>query len=229
MKVNLIGYMQVSPEIWAALEGVDNDPELIASVCMHGCRTIKDFLAIAKESDEETIKKRVQAAIKMKHFTVAGFTDWIFEIRGVSRALTHQLVRHRTAWFLQQSQRAVNPTLIFIEEEPDGDEWYVIPPKIAEVKYRKMMFKGMMKILKSWYHWLIEREVPKEDARLVLPNATKSNIYMKIDGSNLMHLLKLRLDRHAQWEIRELANRMYELVKAEAPNLFAEELQEYWW
>jgi thymidylate synthase (FAD) len=219
MEVRLIAYMQVNPDL-----GIGSpSPEEIASACMHRCRTTKGFSEIVDEQTEKEVTDRLYSAVKLGHFTVAGMTDWTFEINGVSRTLTHQLVRHRTAWFLQQSQRSVDPT--------DEDDWYVTPPSIGDNEEYKFTYDSKMSELKGIYKlfWKYSKGVPKEDARFILPNATKSDIIMKIDGSNLMHFLKLRLDRGAQWEIRELAERIYELVKEKAPNLFREDLQECWW
>lgn len=225
MKVNLIGMMQFAPDyFYHELEGHGfecSEPELLASSCMRYTRQDKSLRNVIEESDAETVKKRIQDSIKWKHFTVAGMTDFLFEVREVSRAMTHQLVRHRTAWYLQQSQRSVDPT--------DGEKWYVIPPDINKCWWKKVIFKRWMGLIKEWYKYLIMIGVSLEDARFILPNACKTNIIMKIDGSNLLHFLRLRLDPTAQWEIRELAEKMYNLVVKECPNLFDKELDEYWW
>lgn len=225
MRVSLVGMMQFAPDyFYHEVEGHGfecSEPELLASACMRYTRQNKPLRDIIEDSDNETIKKRIRESIEWKHFTVAGMTDFVFEIRGVSRALTHQLVRHRTAWYLQQSQRSVDPT--------EGDDWYVIPPDIEKDVWKRCTFKIWMKLFKDIYHTLISMGTDLEDARFVLPNATKTNIIMKIDGSNLLHFFKLRLDPTAQWEIRELAQKMHDLVVEECPNLFDKELSEYWW
>ena len=226
MRVRLIGQMGLADGVWYKPDYTrhDSEIEVMLSAFQHGCRTESDFISVMENTSSKKVIDRVQGALKIKpypHYTMAGFTDWIFEIRGVSRALTHQLVRHRTAWFLQQSQRSVNPTR--------KEKWYVIPPKIQASVVILEMYEAMMDRCKKRYQFLVSKGVSKEDARFILPNATKTNIFMKMDGSNLMHFLKLRKAKEAQWEIRELAEKIHEAVKKVAPNLFSEDLEEFWW
>jgi len=222
MRVRLVGQMGLAKGIWYKPEYTrhDSEIEVMLSAFMHSCQSEQDFISIMEYTKASKVIDRVQGSLKVGHYTVAGFSDWIFEIRGVSRGLTHQLVRTRTAWFLQQSQRSVDPTR--------KEKWYVIPPKVKESVTLMELYADSMNRVKDRYQ-LNVRNIPKEDARFLLPNACKTNILMKIDGSNLLHFLKLRKSKHAQWEIRELANKMHDAVKKVAPNLFADELEEYWW
>lgn len=227
MEVNLIGMMQIHPK-YQIQNKYSHKSEIMAAACMHGCQTDKSFEQILEENDNAFARRMVRGAIRSKtkstgtkipHTTVPGFTEWVFELRDVSRVLTHQLVRHRTAWNLQQSQRTVDPT----------DKPIVVPQTIIDEGYERA-YRDIMRQTKSLYRLMVEVDgVPREDARYLLPPAYTSNIYMKIDGANLIHFFKLRTDIHAQWEIQDLANRMWELVKVEAPNIFDEEHMEYWW
>jgi len=220
VRVRLIGHMGFGPSQFFDRDYSrhGSNIETIIASCMHGCQTHKPYYQIVEGSSPKVIEDRVKSSVKMGHYTVAGFADFIFNITGVSRALTHQLVRHRTAWFLQQSQRSVNPF--------HYKEWYVIPPKIKASPTLLGLYEDTMNRAKVRYLEMISHGIRKEDARFLLPNACKTNIFMKIDGSNLMHFLKLR---NAQWEIKELAEKIHELVKGVAPNLFSEDLEEYWW
>jgi len=225
MEVKLIAYMQ--PNIsylaehnpWHVKAAITETPEWIAAAAMRSTRTTQPFHEIMNECNEETIEKRIKGSIKMGHFTVAGMTDFIFLIEDVSRSLTHQLVRHRTAWFLQQSSRATNPS----NGEP------ILPLSIVGDTYTAGIFFEIMDATRTVYRELIEMGIPREDARFVLTQATPQRIVMKIDGSNLLHFFKLRLAPEAQWEIQELAERMHEEVMKVCPNLFDRELEEYWW
>ena len=185
---------------------------------MHSTRTREGLQEILRETCEEEVADRITSSVQWGHFTVAGMLDFIFEIEGVSRVLSHQLVRHRMAWFLQQTQRSTDPTHV----DP------ISPPSVIETGMENEYSQHWNKT-RALYHSLVEKGVPIEDARYVLPNATQTRLVMKIDGSNLIHFLKLRLDRHAQWEIRELAHQIHNLVKKVCPNLFSEKLNEYWW
>lgn len=249
MKVKLIGFMQVNPDYiydydWQVQ--VESEPEWIAASAMRSCRTEKAFHDIMNENNSvpcpvckgvedlvdecffcegvgtvSIISKRIYDSLLMGHYTVAGMTDFIFLIQGMSRSATHQIVRHRTPWFLQQSQRAVSPI--------KGTKWYVVPPKIAQKPKALIEFIAVMDRCKEGYKNLRKMKIPLEDCRSVLPNATKSNIIMKIDGSNLLHFLKLRTHPTAQWEIRAVANAVHREVKKVCPTIFKDELQEFWW
>ena len=127
---------------------------------------------------------------------------------GVSRALTHQLVRHRIASYCQESQRYVKV------KEPE----YVTPPSIKEKEWQ--VFEDAMGNAWNTYNYLIERGIPAEDARFVLPNACCSKIAITMNFRSWRHFLKLRLDKHAQWEIRTMAGEIFKLLMGIAPNCF---------
>jgi thymidylate synthase (FAD) len=224
MRVSLIGEMKFAK--WAVGYDRDyahheSDIETLMAGVMNRCVKDSSFSNVVDRASPKKVVERVQKSVKDQHGTVAGFSEFIFDIEGISRACSHQLVRHRTAWFLQQSQRYVNPVR--------KKDWYVIPPEIKESVTLLELYKDTMGKAKARYLELIKHGIEKEDARFILPNACKTNIFMKIDGKNLIHFLKLRLDSHAQWEINELAQKMYKLAHEVAPNLFDPDLEEYWW
>ncbi|MBU0761606.1 MAG: FAD-dependent thymidylate synthase [Candidatus Altiarchaeota archaeon] len=133
-----------------------------------------------------------------------------FMVEGVSRALTHQLVRHRIASYSQQSQRYVNE---------QGFE-YVTPATIEEKTKAKKVFDECVEATRTAYNRLIELGVPREDARFLLPNACATKIVVTMNFRELRHFIKLRSDKGAQWEIKELAHEMLLLLKEKAPNAF---------
>ena len=160
----------------------------------------------------------------MRHLSPMEHASFTFYIEGVSRAMTHQLVRHRLASYSQRSQRYV---------AHDGFD-YVLPPRLTgkrvvvsglsrdAVEY----FEETMAILAERYARLNEAlggngEQSNEDARYVLPNACETRIAMTMNARELMHFFEERLCNRAQWEIRLVAGKMRELVKKSCPNLFA--------
>lgn len=152
----------------------------------------------------------IRNIIKRGHESVLEHASITFNVKGVSRSLTHQLVRHRTFKFSQESQRYVKQT---------GFE-YIIPESIADNLSSKCAFLDVMQEIQDGYERLLLLGVSAEDARFLLPNACCSEITFTTDFRNLRHFFKLRLDPHAQWEIRQLANEMLQLVKEKAPNCF---------
>jgi thymidylate synthase (FAD) len=144
------------------------------------------------------------------HMSAFEHASATFLVEGVSRALTHQLVRHRLASYNQQSQRYVNEA---------GFE-YVTPPSVAGNPKAKARFDGAVEALRLAYKDLMEMGVPKEDARFLLPNACASKIALTMNFRELRHFISLRSDKAAQWEIRELAQTMLKMLTEKAPNVF---------
>ena len=130
---------------------------------------------------------------------------------GVSRALTHQLVRHRIASFNQQSQRYVK----FADGVP-----VVKPGTVTDNDEASRIFDETVDAIEAAYARLLELGVPAEDARYLLPNASESKIVITMNVRELLHFFSLRCCNRAQWEIREMAHRMLELARPTAPYIF---------
>lgn len=148
---------------------------------------------------------------KSGHHSVLEFADFTFRIKGVSRALTHQLVRHRMASFAQRSQR-------YCVE--DGFE-YVTPASVKKDPQMAALYRETVETIQSAYLRLVEAGVPAEDARMLLPNACCSEICVKMNLRELIHFSNERLCACAQWEIRALAREMVKAVLEVAPELKA--------
>ncbi len=162
-----------------------------------------------KSSDKE-LKGILEHVMSLGHTSVIEHTSFSFAISDVSRSLTHQLVRHRIASYAQQSQRYVNLN------EPN----YVTPPKIAKNKEMKKAYDATMENIWKEYNKLLDLDIPMEDSRYVLPNATCTNIIVTMNARSLLNFFELRCCQHAQWEIRQLANKMLKEVKLVAPTIF---------
>lgn len=145
--------------------------------------------------------------------------SFTFAVEGVSRALTHQLVRHRIASYSQQSQRYVD----------EGDFEYILPPAIAKIPEAKERFEAFMVEVGQVYRDLkgfLEAggrmgAKANEDARFVLPQAAESKIVVTMNCRSLLHFFELRCCDRAQWEIRRMANKMLDLCRDELPVIFA--------
>lgn len=147
------------------------------------------------------------------HFSTLEHASYTFALEGVSRTLTHQLVRHRVASFEQQSQRYV--------KYKNGIET-VKPRSIAENPQASARFDELMRAVQDAYEEFLGEGIPAEDARYVLPNATETKLVMTMNARELRHFFSIRCCNRAQWEIREMAWKMLELVRPTAPFVFAE-------
>ncbi|OMH40583.1 FAD-dependent thymidylate synthase [Desulfurobacterium indicum] len=137
-----------------------------------------------------------------------------FLVDGISRACSHQLVRHRPASYSQQSQRYVSmKDFPYVKPESLKDKFILYENK-------KISFDDVMSFLGDVYEAFIEAGVPKEDARFVLPNACATRIVFTMNSKELIHFLKLRTCNRAQWEIREMAIRMLKLLREKMPEIF---------
>jgi thymidylate synthase (FAD) len=161
--------------------------------------------------DVETAKRIIKRVTGYGHVSVIEHASFTFSIEGVSRAMTHQLVRHRIASFTQQSQRYVTY---------DTLEKYVTPQSITENAEAKNIFDETLEKISETYQKLLNLGVPKEDARFILPNAAKTNIIVTMNARELRHFFNLRCCARAQWEIREIATEMLKQAKKAAPALF---------
>jgi len=186
------------------LVSISEDPERLIELCARV--SYRSYERITPESHIDFIRKRIQMGDEsvLEHATAT------FRISGVSRALTHQLVRHRLASYTQESQRVVD----------QGEFGYVIPHTISAHKEAKEIFEETMKQIRSNYKRLREMGIPKEDARYILPNAVSTEIFVTANLREWRHILKMRLEKSAQWEIRELSQRILRILKREAPTVF---------
>jgi thymidylate synthase (FAD) len=187
-------------------------PEMTVAQAARLCYYKGDIDSLERVLTLEKARKLIKKVVKMGHTSVLEHASFTFAIEGVSRVLTHQLVRHRIASYSQQSQRYV---------EYDNLEYY-IPESIKKNNAALSKYKEFFSRVKEVYHQLIEEGIPVEDARYVLPNATASKIIVTMNARALINFFELRLCLRAQYEIRKLANQMLELVKEVAPSLFAQ-------
>ncbi len=181
------------------------EPELMIAKAMRSCRHKEPAHELELEKKPSYYVKKAK---EWGHLSTAEHVSFTFSIEGVSRACTHQLVRHRIASYSQQSQREVDM----------NEAEFVTPDKVDETQ--ETTYEGTMRMIWDVYEDLVEEGVPEEDARFILPNATKTNIVVTMNGRSLLHFFDLRLSEDAQWEIRELASRMLEEVKPKAQTLF---------
>ena len=167
----------------------------------------------------EAVAKLVRILVRSGHHSALEHASFSFAVDGVSRACTHQLVRHRVASYNQQSQRYVNFS---------AADSFVVPPSIAANPEAEQIFLKAMEQARTAYEELVERglaagrskESVQEDARFVLPNAAETKIVVSMNARELRHFFHVRCCNRAQWEIRALAWEMRGLLRQVSPLLF---------
>ncbi len=189
------------------------DPERAIATAARLCYAPVGAAELMETMSEERQRSVLSTIMKSGHFSTLEHASYTFAIDGVSRALTHQLVRHRLASFNQQSQRYV--------KFKDGVS-VVTPHTVEENPEAQAIFDEAVAAAEEAYRKLLSLDIPAEDARYLLPNACESKIVVTMNVRELLHFFSLRCCNRAQWEIRELAHQMLELARPTAPFIFAD-------
>lgn len=188
------------------------DPERAIAVAARLCYAPVGAAELMETIPQETVDRVLRTIVESGHHSTLEHASYTFAIDGVSRAMTHQLVRHRLASFNQQSQRYVSYT-----DEPV----FIVPETIAEAgEEHARVYREALDAVFAAYGKLMEAGIPAEDARYLLPNAMETKIVVTMNVRELLHFFELRCCKRAQWEIRAVADRMLELATPTAPYLF---------
>ncbi len=187
------------------------DPERFVAVAARLCYAPVGAAELMDNMSDEAVRKVLFTIMQSGHFSALEHVSYTFAIDGVSRALTHQLVRHRLASYNQQSQRYVS-----YAEEPV----FIVPPDVEADEARRAAFLGACREAFAAYRRMLDAGAAPEDARYLLPNAMETKIVVTMNVRELLHFFELRCCKRAQWEIRDLALRMLELAEPTAPFIF---------
>lgn len=188
------------------------DPEQVVAAAARLCYSDASISQLLERAPEQA-PKLLRKILDMGHLSVLEHASFSFGIEGISRACSHQLVRHRIASFSQQSQRYVS------HESPFEA---VIPESVADQPELAARFARHLAATHELYRELLAAGIPAEDARFVLPNAAATKLVLTMNARELHHFFALRCCRRAQWEIRAMAREMLRLAKQAAPLLFAD-------
>ena len=186
------------------------EPEQVVAAAARLCyssASIDELMEKSKVDRQEFLEK----ILSLGHHSVLEHVSFSFGIEGISRACSHQLVRHRLASYSQQSQRYVSHKKRFAA---------VTPATIAAKPDLNQRYQQLLEEIHQFYAEMLDADIPAEDARFLLPNAATTKIVVTMNGRELRHFFALRCCRRAQWEIQAMAKRMLKLVKPVAPILF---------
>lgn len=186
------------------------EPEKKVAAAARLCYSAAGPDELLENLDEQQVQKFLGKLVDLGHLSPTEHVTFTFGIEGVSRALSHQLVRHRVASYSQKSQRYVN----------EGQFEFVTPPSIRRDTEALELYQAKMREIQAAYDQL-SKIVPKEDARYILPNACETKLVATFNTRSLYNFFQHRCCQRAQWEIRELAQQMLAAVKEVAPTLFA--------
>lgn len=210
------------------------EPERIIAAAAKLCYASSDVDTLMMGLTDDKVESFLNMLTEIGHESPIEHITFTFAVEGISRACSHQLVRHRIASYSQKSQRYVN----------ENNFEYIIPPEIEKVPEAKAEFDSQMNSILEGYKKLSEmlteihynsfindglddktarqRASKKaiEDARFVLPNACETKIIVSMNARSLMNFFKLRCCSRAQWEIKAVADEMLRICSTVAPTLF---------
>jgi thymidylate synthase (FAD) len=203
----------VHPRMDVRLLSHTPEPERAIAAAARLCYAPVGAAELLETMSDRAIHGVLKTIISSGHTSALEHASYSFAIDGVSRSLTHQLVRHRLASYNQQSQRYVS----YVEEP-----YFIVPPTVAADPAALERFNAANAAAFAGYRALIEAGIPAEDARYVLPNAMETKIVVTMNVRELLHFFELRCCNRAQWEIRDLALAMLDLVEPTAPYIFSD-------
>lgn len=189
-----------------------DQPERHIEACARVCYESQDRIG------EDTYVRFLNSLLQRGHLSVFEHAFASFYIEGISRATSHQLVRHRIASYSQKSQRYV---------KEDGFD-YTVPDDVQDNPEALRLYKSTVETIRAAYQQLTELGIKKEDARFLLPNATHTSLVMTADFREWFNVIDLRVSPHAQWEIRRMTTRIWKLLYEIAPVTFGLEYFKNW-
>src|SRR5437870_1316943 len=173
-------------------------------------------------------KSYIEHILEVGHGSVLEHAVWNFLFTGISRTLTHELIRHRAGWgYSQLSQRYVDESVAeyvepdCIANDPELHKIWLDAVSSSHQAYMKLTEK-LQETFQNEPDRTLRRKLARQAARSVLPNATETKIFVTANARALRHFIELRGSQHAETEIRKLALAVLKIMQAEAPNLFSD-------
>lgn len=189
------------------------DPDRLVALAARRCYSSRAADDIEEHLTQEEIERLLGFLRQRNHLSPFEHADFTFSADGISRALSHQLVRHRIASYSQESQRYVNymktPALPYIR-----------PPSLASHPEAQKIFDDAVHHTLEAYRAMVNAGVAPEDARYIFPNAIETKLVFTLNARSLFNFFEQRCCIKAQWEIRQLAFDMLKAVRRVAPLIF---------
>lgn len=217
------------------------NPEEVVATAAKLCYTKSNITDLKERIEQRDQDEFIRKLISSGHMSPIEHASFTFAIEGISRACSHQLVRHRLASYSQQSQRYVSMSQGDTQKAAGGHKKnvsnqiendifnFITPPSIEGDERARKIFIDFMKKAQETYNSITEilnnnglsGEAANQDARFVLPNAAETKIMVTMNARELLHFFLQRCCNRAQWEIQAVAIEMLRLVKKVSPTIFS--------
>lgn len=189
------------------------EPDRLVAIAARRCYSSRSADDIDEQLSDQEVERLLDFLRQRNHLSPFEHADFSFSVDGISRALSHQLVRHRIASYSQESQRYVN--YMKVETLP-----FITPPKIAASAAALQIYNQALEQTLAAYRSMVEAGIAPEDARYIFPNAIETKFVFTMNARSLFNFFEQRCCLKAQWEIRALAMAMLTEVRKVAPNIF---------
>jgi thymidylate synthase (FAD) len=186
------------------------DPELAVAAAARACLRNTDYEAVYDELNHKDVQRILRNIIKNNHHSPLEHASFTFTISGVTRVLTHQLVRHRIASYSQLSQQRTDSSGL----------QFTIPPEIQQCPELAEEYQDIMKRCQGLYRHLVRCGISMGSARYVLPSAFNTRIVTTMNARSLLNLLAQRECEVEDWEFREVASLIHSELMKVAPSIF---------
>lgn len=201
-------------------------PEVVVGTAARLCYSPEPIDIILKKNTNESVWTFIERLMELGHESPLEHVTFTFGIEGISRACSHQLVRHRIASYSQKSQRYVSEKQFeyvipeSISKDPELEKDYIELMNHIQSKYDDFREKMVDRFTSNGMAKTFAEKKANEDARYVLPNACQTSLVVTMNIRSLFNFFKLRCCNRAQWEIREVATEMYKICRMVAPHIF---------
>ena len=186
------------------------NPEMTVASAARTCYRDKSYESICEELKEEDIERIIKTVILKNHLSVLEHITFTFSISGVSRVLTHQLVRHRIASYSQLSQQRTE----------SSELEFTTPPAIKNHPELAKEYEETVRSCQELYKRLVRSEISRGSARYVLPSSFNTKIMTTINARSLFNLFSQRECQAEEWEFREVARLMHSALMEVTPLIF---------
>ena len=190
--------------------GYTPNPEVTVAIAARACFRDEDYYALKGKLSEHDVERILAAVIAKGHHSVLEHATFTFAISGISRVVSHQLVRHRIASYSQLSQQRSDASM--------AD--FVVPPDVRKAPDFAAEYGDLMVRCQEFYKRLVEHGIARGTARYVLPSGFTTRIVMTMNARSLFNLISQRECAAEEWEFRQLATLIHRQLMNVAPGIF---------
>ena len=186
------------------------NPEATVAIAARTCFSDQDYCSIEGQLSEHDVERILATVIAKGHHSVLEHASFTLAISGISRVVSHQLVRHRIASYSQLSQ-----------QRSDASELaFVVPPDVRKDPDFAGEYRDLMVRCQEFYKRLVEHGIALGTARYVLPSGFTTRIVMTMNARSLFNLIAQRECAVEEWEFRQLASLIHRHLMTVAPGIF---------